>query len=102
MLQQNFSAEAPNQKWVSDITYLWTAEGWLYLAVIIDLFSRLVVGWALAERMTADLVCQALQMALCVYEEAKVDLDERGLILFPSPAAVPERRFRQVLLPKAG
>ena len=64
VLQQNFSAEAPNQKWVSDITYLWTAEGWLYLAVIIDLFSRLVVGWALAERMTADLVCQALQMAL--------------------------------------
>ena len=42
----------------------WTAEGWLYLSVIIDLFSRLVVGWALAERMTADLVCQALQMAL--------------------------------------
>lgn len=64
VLQQNFSAEAPNQKWVSDITYLWTAEGWLYFAVIIDLFSRLVVGWALAERMTADLVCQALQMAL--------------------------------------
>jgi hypothetical protein len=48
VLQQNFSAEAPNQKWVSDITYLWTGEGWLYLAVIIDLFSRLVVGWALA------------------------------------------------------
>ena len=64
VLQQNFSAEDPNQKRVSDITYLWTGEGWLYLAVIIDLFSRLVVGWALAERMTADLVCQALQMAL--------------------------------------
>lgn len=64
MPQQNFSAEAPNQKWVSDITYLWTAEGWLYLAVIIDLFSRLAVGWALAERITADLVCQALKMAL--------------------------------------
>ncbi len=64
VLQQNFSAEAANQKWVSDITYLWTGEGWLYLAVIIDLFSRLVVGWALAERMTADFVCQALQMAL--------------------------------------
>lgn len=64
LLQQNFSAEAPNQKWVSDITYLWTDEGWLYLAVVVDLFSRLVVGWALAERMTADLVCQALQMAL--------------------------------------
>jgi transposase InsO family protein len=64
LLQQDFSATAPNQKWVSDITYLWTEEGWLYLAVVIDLYSRLVVGWALAERMTADLVCQALQMAL--------------------------------------
>lgn len=64
LLEQKFSADTPNQKWVSDITYLWTDEGWLYLAVIIDLFSRMVVGWALAERMTADLVCQALQMAL--------------------------------------
>jgi transposase InsO family protein len=64
LLQQDFSATAPNQKWVSDITYLWTEEGWLYLAVVIDLYSRLIVGWALAERMTADLVCQALQMAL--------------------------------------
>ncbi len=64
LLAQDFTAKAPNQKWVSDITYLWTDEGWLYLAVIIDLYSRLVVGWALAERMTADLACQALQMAL--------------------------------------
>lgn len=64
LLQQDFNATAPNQKWVGDITYLWTEEGWLYLAVVIDLYSRLVVGWALAERMTADLACQALQMAL--------------------------------------
>ncbi len=64
LLAQDFSASAPNQKWVSDITYLWTDEGWLYLAVIVDLFSRLVVGWAMAERMTAGLVCEALQMAL--------------------------------------
>ncbi len=64
LLAQDFSAGAPNRKWVSDITYLWTDEGWLYLAVIIDLFSRLVVGWAMAERMTARLVCEALQMAL--------------------------------------
>jgi len=64
LLAQNFSASAPNKKWVSDITYLWTDKGWLYLAVIIDLFSRLVVGWAMAERMTAELVCDALQMAL--------------------------------------
>jgi len=61
LLQQDFSASAPNQKWVGDITYLWTEEGWLYLAVIIDLYSRLVVGWAMAERMTAELTCQALK-----------------------------------------
>jgi transposase InsO family protein len=64
LLRQDFTAAAPNRKWVSDITYLWTDEGWLYLAVVIDLFSRMVVGWAMAERMTADLTCKALQMAL--------------------------------------
>lgn len=64
LLQQDFSASAPNQKWVGDITYLHTQEGWLYLAVMIDLFSRKVVGWAMSERMTADLVCDALSMAL--------------------------------------
>ena len=64
LLQQNFSASAPNQKWVGDITYLWTEEGWLYLAVIIDLFSRQVIGWSMSERMTADLACDALRMAI--------------------------------------
>lgn len=64
LLQQDFTATAPNQKWVGDITYLWTDEGWLYLATVIDLYSRLVVGWAMSERMTAQLVCDALQMAL--------------------------------------
>ena len=64
LLQQDFSATVPNQKWVSDITYLWTTEGWLYLAVVIDLYSRLVVGWAMSERITAELACNALQMAL--------------------------------------
>ena len=54
-LQQDFAATAPNQKYVSDITYLWTDEGWLYLASMIDLYSRLVVGWAMSERMTAQL-----------------------------------------------
>jgi transposase InsO family protein len=62
-LQQDFTATAPNQKYVSDITYLWTDEGWLYLATVIDLYSRLVVGWAMSERMTAQLVCDALQTA---------------------------------------
>lgn len=64
LLAQDFTATAPNQKWVGDITYLWTDEGWLYLAVVIDLYARRVVGWAMAERMTADLVCAALTMAL--------------------------------------
>jgi len=64
LLKQDFAAEAPNQKWVGDITYLATGEGWLYLAVLIDLYSRKVIGWAMNERMTADLVGDALQMAL--------------------------------------
>ncbi len=64
LLKQDFTAAAPSQKWVGDITYLWTDEGWLYLATVIDLYSRRVVGWAMSERMTAQLVCDALQMAL--------------------------------------
>jgi putative transposase len=64
VLKQNFHAAQPNQKWAGDITYLWTSEGWLYLAVIIDLYSRKVIGWQMSERMTATLVCDALQMAL--------------------------------------
>lgn len=64
LLQQDFSAERPNQKWVSDITYLATDEGWLYLAVVLDLYSRKVVGWSMSERMTATLVCDALSMAI--------------------------------------
>ncbi len=63
-LDRQFEVQAPNQAWVGDITYLWTAEGWLYLAVIIDLFSRRVVGWSLAGHMRAQLVKDALTMAL--------------------------------------
>ena len=63
-LNQDFSATAPNQKWVGDITYLWTEQGWLYLAVILDLYSRQVIGWSMSERMTAELICDALQMAI--------------------------------------
>lgn len=64
LLNQEFCASAPNQKWVSDITYIETAEGWLYLAAILDLFSRKVVGWAMADHMEASLVEDALKMAL--------------------------------------
>ena len=63
-LNRDFTATAPNQKWVGDITYIWTMEGWLYLAVVIDLFSRRVVGWSLSSRMTTELVCDALKMAV--------------------------------------
>jgi transposase InsO family protein len=64
LLQQNFTADRPNQVWVADITYIATDEGWLYLAVVLDLYSRLVVGWSMGERMPAALVCDALRMAL--------------------------------------
>jgi len=63
-LNQEFSAQAPNQKWVSDFTYIETGEGWLYLAVVLDLFSRKVIGWAMSETMDAALVETALRMAL--------------------------------------
>ncbi|MFS1436081.1 IS3 family transposase [Vibrio lentus] len=64
LLAQDFNATAPNQKWAGDITYVATSEGWLYLAVIIDLYSRQVIGWSMDTRMTASLVCDALSMAL--------------------------------------
>ncbi|EPM8444122.1 IS3 family transposase [Citrobacter freundii] len=64
LLKQDFYASGPNQKWCGDITYLRTDEGWLYLAVVIDLWSRSVIGWSMSERMTAQLACDALQMAL--------------------------------------
>ena len=60
-LERKFSAEAPNRIWAGDITYLWTEEGWVYLAVVIDLFSRQVVGFAMSERMTRKLVIDALR-----------------------------------------
>ena len=53
LLDQNFSAEAPNEKWAADISYIWTAQGWLYLAVMLDLYSRRVIGWAVSARMTS-------------------------------------------------
>ena len=62
LLDQDFAAEAPDQKWSADISYIWTAEGWLYLAVLIDLFSRRVVGWAVSDRLKKDLALRALRM----------------------------------------
>jgi transposase InsO family protein len=64
LLNQDFSSPAPDRKWVSDITYIDTAEGWLYLAAVLDLFSRRIVGWAMDEHMDASLVQQAWNMAV--------------------------------------
>jgi putative transposase len=64
ILQGDFEASRPDAKWCADITYIPTQEGWLYLAVILDLFSRRIVGWAMNKRMTQQLVCTALEMAL--------------------------------------
>lgn len=63
-LNRNFSAEKPNQKWVSDISYIWTDEGFVYLAVILDLYSRSIIGWSIQSTMSRELVCDALKMAL--------------------------------------
>jgi putative transposase len=63
-LDRAFHAERPNQRWIADFTYVWTAEGWLYVAAVIDLFSRRVVGWSMKAEMTAQLVTDALVMAI--------------------------------------
>ena len=64
ILNRQFAVESPNRGWVGDLTYVWTTEGWLYLAVILDLYSRRVVGWAMGHRLTVELAEQALPMAL--------------------------------------
>lgn len=64
VLNRQFTAASPNQKWVADFTYIWTLEGWLYVAAVIDLFSRRVVGWSMKAEMTATLVADALIMAI--------------------------------------
>ena len=64
LLQRQFEADSPNRRWLADFTYIWTAEGWLYLAIVLDLFSRRVVGWSMKEEMTSQLVIDALLMAI--------------------------------------
>ncbi|WP_109042000.1 IS3 family transposase [Azospira sp. I13] len=64
LLDRQFQAASPNQKWVADFTYIWTAEGWLYVAVVLDLFSRRAVGWSMQNSMTSQLVADALMMAV--------------------------------------
>ena len=64
VLDRQFQADAPNQKWVADFTYIWTAEGWLYVAAVLDLYSRRIVGWSMHDSMTSQLVADALMMAV--------------------------------------
>ena len=64
MLDGDFTAERPNQKWGVDISYIWTTQGWLYLAVVIDLFARRIVGWAVSDRLKKDLALEALRKAV--------------------------------------
>jgi transposase InsO family protein len=80
ILKRDFSATAPNRKWVTDITYIATQEGWLYLAAIMDLFSRRIVGWAMSKRMTSDLTLRALDMAIrrCRPESGLIHHSDQG------------------------
>ena len=71
LLNWDFHADAPNQKWAGDISYVWTREGWLYLAVILDLHSRRVIGWAVSNRMKRDLAIRALNMAIALRRPPK-------------------------------
>jgi len=71
VLKQNFTADRTNQKWVVDISYLWTQEGWLYLAVVLDLYSRRIIGWAVSNRMKRDLAIRALKMAIALRKPSR-------------------------------
>lgn len=86
-LAQDFTSTAPNQKWVTDITYIGTGEGWLYLAVVLDLYARLVVGWAMAPYLDDRLTCRALEMALSTRRPATglIHHSDRGKQYASSP-----------------
>jgi transposase InsO family protein len=71
LLKRDFIAGGPNQKWVVDISYIWTHEGWLYLAVVLDLYSRRVIGWAVSNRMKKELAIRALDMAVALRKPPK-------------------------------
>lgn len=73
-LNRKFNVEKPNRVWVTDITYIWTLEGWLYLASVMDLFSRKIVGWSLASHMRRELCIQALNMAIIQRQPEKEEL----------------------------
>jgi putative transposase len=95
-LNRDFTPEKPNKSWVADITYIWTAEGWLYLATIMDLYSRKIIGWSLRERLTKDLVIGALDMAV---KERNISAD---LLLHSDRGSQYASELYQLLLLKHG
>lgn len=92
LVNREFDVEKKNRVYVSDITYIWTQEGWLYLAVVIDLYSRKVVGWSMSSRMKARMVCDALKMAMWQRrpEAGLIHHSDRGV-------QYASREFRQLL-----
>lgn len=82
LLQQDFSSPAPNKRWVSDITYIWTLQGWLYLTIVLDLFHRKIVGWAMSDRLYTDVT------TIAALEQAyKRERPESGLIFHSDPGS---------------
>ena len=100
VLDRSFEAPAPNRKWIADFTYVWTAEGWLYVVAVIDLFSRRVVGWSMNAEMTAQLVTDALVMA--IWRRGKPDAllhhSDRGSPIYQRAVPEADGRSRRHLL----
>jgi putative transposase len=96
VLDRQFNPKGPNQAWVADITYIRTSSGWLYLAVVLDLYARKVVGWAMASDMQAALVCQALQLAIMQRQPPP------GLIVHTDRGSQYANAMHQALLTKHG
>jgi len=92
LLNQNFNPIAPNQIWAGDITYLKTGEGWMYLAIVMDLYSRRIVGWYISKRMTTDLICKAMIMAYNLRQPPK------GLVFHSDRGSqYTSKRYRKLL-----
>ena len=93
LLQQDFSSPAPNKRWVSDITYIWTLQGWLYLTIVLDLFHRKIVGWAMSNRLYTDIT------TIAALEQAyKRERPESGLIFHSDPGSqYAADKFRSLL-----
>ncbi|HFE3721180.1 TPA: IS3 family transposase, partial [Klebsiella variicola subsp. variicola] len=91
-LQRQFNPDAPDERWVTDITYIRTHEGWLYLAVVVDLFSRKIIGWSMQSRMTKDIVLNALLMAVWRRNPQK-----QVLVHSDQGSHYTSRQFRQLL-----